>query len=251
MFVRLFRNGDSLQRYLSHVRSVLLLLRAPLGALADTERLVRGAEKITPDEARRVKVRATADETRKVQKWTRAAGYPLIADSWIVCRHFCLRYSEVISLGQKQAAFAFVQKERLECTITFLHRKCFKEPCQVLRRCICELQGRSLCGVCTLRGLTAQSITPFSEIRYTEALAVLKLGAATLGLANASSWGTHAFRRGFANEALQAGGPGALFFSGGWRGITAPGYASAQSRGALAAAEWLVEHSDSSSAAEP
>ena len=55
-------------------------------------------------------------------------------------------------------------------------------------------------------------------------------------------WGTHAFRRGWADEALRAGGPTALFYSGGWRGVAAFGYVAAQSRGAIAAAEWLVDH---------
>jgi hypothetical protein len=45
---------------------------------------------------------------------------------------------------------------------------------------------------------------------------------------------------------LKHGGPTALFYSGGWRGIAAFSYASAKSRGALSAAEWLVEYSDSS-----
>ena len=65
-------------------------------------------------------------------------------------------------------------------------------------------------------------------------------------LENAALWGTHAFRRGFAAEALYEGGPAALFFSGGWKGVAALGYADAQTRGAVAAAEWLVDHSDSS-----
>ena len=88
-------------------------------------------------------------------------------------------------------------------------------------------------------------------MQYAEALAVLKIGAAALGFRGPEAWGTHAFRRGFADEALRAGGPTALFFSGGWRGVAALGYASAQSRGAMAAAEWLIDHSESSGAAEP
>ena len=77
------------------------------------------------------------------------------------------------------------------------------------------------------------------------------MAAGALKLREPESWGTHAFRRGFAEEAIKAGGPTALFYSGGWRGVAAFGYASAQSRGAMAAAEWLIDHSDSSSAAEP
>ena len=53
-------------------------------------------------------------------------------------------------------------------------------------------------------------------------------------------------RRGWADEALQQGGPTALFYSGGWRGVAAFGYTSAKSRGAVAAAEWCIDFSDSS-----
>ena len=87
---------------------------------------------------------------------------------------------------------------------------------------------------------------PFAHLAYAEALAFLKAGATALALPNAQHWGTHAFRRGFANDALRAGGPSALFWSGGWRGVAAFGYATAQARGDFAAAQWLTEHSESS-----
>ena len=245
-FVGLFRNGHTLQRYVSHVRSVLHLVQAPLGVLADTHRLSRGAEKITKYEFRREKIRATAEETRRIRKWCSEAGYPTLAASWAIARHFCLRYSEVLNLGTHAVAFRFTGEGRKTCIIRFAHRKSYNEPCETTRRCICHQQGRLLCGACTLFSLGETSAVPFSGIQYADALAVLKLAANALHLRSAPAWGTHAFRRGFANEALQQGGPTALFFSGGWKGVAAFGYASAQSRGALSAAEWLVEHSDSS-----
>ena len=253
VFVRYFRNGASLQRYLSSLRSVCRLLRIPLGVLVDTERLVRGAEKLTPDSARRIKIRASGQDTRQLHHWTRSAGHPVLAESWVVARHFCLRYSsELMHLGSSSVYYVFTEaeEERKECTITFLRRKCFKEPVSIVRRCICQLQGRTLCGVCSLAALSASKPQPFCEVQYPEALAVLKAAAAALGLRTPESWGTRAFRRGFADEALRAGGPQALFFSGGWRGVAAFGYTSAQSRGAMAAAEWLIDHSESSSGAE-
>ena len=75
---------------------------------------------------------------------------------------------------------------------------------------------------------------------------LLEIAAQQAQLPEALAWGTHAFRRDWADEALQHGGVGALFFSGGWRGVAAFGYAQACSRGAIASAEWLVEFSDSS-----
>ena len=86
----------------------------------------------------------------------------------------------------------------------------------------------------------------FPHVSYTEGLAYLKAAAMHLKLGRASEWGTHAFRRGWANEALKAGGATALFYSGGWRGVAAFSYVEAKARGALEAAEWLVKFSDSS-----
>ena len=86
----------------------------------------------------------------------------------------------------------------------------------------------------------------FPNVSYAESLALLKVAAEVCGSERALEWGTHAFRRGWADEALRAGGPAALFYSGGWRGVAAFGYVAAQSRGALLAAAWLVHHTDSS-----
>ena len=75
---------------------------------------------------------------------------------------------------------------------------------------------------------------------------MLKAVAAVLDFPDAGSWGTHAFRRGWAEDALKAGGPSALFYSGGWRGVAAFAYVDATTRGELGAAEWLVQFSASS-----
>ena len=108
------------------------------------------------------------------------------------------------------------------------------------------MQGKTLCGACVLRRRLGNNSVPFVGISYHESLACLKLAAQTLGFAEARSWGTHAFRRGWATEVVEAKGPTALFYSGGWRGVTAFAYASAKARGTLAEAEFLIEFSDSS-----
>ena len=74
---------------------------------------------------------------------------------------------------------------------------------------------------------------------------MLKACASVASLPKPASWGTHAFRRGWADDVLKVGGPGALFFSGGWRGVAAFGYAQARTRNAMLAAEFCVDHSDS------
>jgi hypothetical protein len=250
-FAFFFKNGESFAGYVSHVRSVLCLLRCPLGVLANTTGLLLGARKQTPLECRRMKQRATALQTRRLAVIvTNDLERPDVADSWVVARHFCLRYqAEVVPMegNGKHSMVELVRETNhkgKEASLTLFHRKLQSQPVVVTRRCICALQGRQLCGVCVLhRRWNAGRIFP--EVCYTSSLGFLKAAVAIGGLANPNTWGTHAFRRGRADEALQAGGPGALFYSGGWRGVAAFGYAQAKTRGAIAAAEWLVDFSES------
>ena len=140
----------------------------------------------------------------------------------------------------------------VEVSITYMHRKCYSEPVTVRRRCICNLQGKALCGVCAVQSRMGNDCSGlvFPRVTYPESLALLKLAAHACGCPDAGSWGTHAFRRGWATECLQANGPSALFYSGGWRGLSAFAYASAKARGTVAAAEFLIDHSESSEAGD-
>jgi len=248
-----FCSGVSLGVYCSHIRAALRLVSCDEGVLADTSAVVKGSTKLASLTLQRFKARASAEQTRALARVVRfSMERPDIADSWIVARHFCLRYgAEVVPLrghGPHSMVTEANVEERKQISLTFYHRKCQNQPVEVTRRCICSMQGRQLCGVCVVHRRMEQhgSGRLFPEVSYTEALAFLKSAAEELGLENAHSWGTHAFRRGWADEALKAGGPTALFYSGGWRGVAAFGYTSAQSKGAIAAAEWLVDFSDSS-----
>ena len=118
-------------------------------------------------------------------------------------------------------------------------------PAVVTRRCICRLQSRQLCGVCILSARLGGPRV-FPSLTYTDGLAYLKSAAVRLGLDSATAWGTHCFRRGWADEVLREGGPTALFYSGGWKGVTAFAYASARARSTVEAAEWAIDFSDSS-----
>ena len=194
---------------------------------------------------------ADAEQTRALVNCARKDfGRSDIADSWIVARHFCLRYgAEVVPMqtaGNHSAVHVAEEKNALPVvTFTLFRRKMHNSPVTVVRRCICKLQGRTLCGACVLKTRVG-NIRLFPHVSYTEGLAYLKAAAMHLRLERASEWGTHAFRRGWANEALRAGGATALFYSGGWRGVAAFSYVKAKARGAVEAAEWLVEFSDSS-----
>jgi len=254
-FVFFFRSGASLGQYLSHLRAVLRLLGMDLGVLADTSAVTKGSVKISErtGQGRRTKIRASAEQTRELATVAKEQFNRVdIAESWVLQRHFCMRYgSEVVPLSKDNdhSSVSVVQGDggRWQGIITLKHRKLQHSAIQVVRNCICHLQGKRLCGVCILRRrCELDSHRLFPDLTYAQGLALLKAAASQLHYVDALSWGTHAFRRGWADEALRNGGPTALFYSGGWRGIAAFSYASAQSRGALAAAEWLVDFSDSS-----
>lgn len=136
--------------------------------------------------------------------------------------------------------------------ITLALRKCRREPEQLWRKCVCDLQGRRLCGVCVLhrRGSRAGALV-FPGLTYADSLSLLKLAAMALALPRAAEWGTHAFRRGRADEVLRSQGPAAMFAQGGWRSVAAWAYPSARAMSEIMAAEEAIGHSDSSEGEEP
>ena len=127
----------------------------------------------------------------------------------------------------------------------FNRRKMQNKPVHVVRQCVCKDTSADLCGVCILRRRWRQGKV-FPSLQYDRALAALKVAALAIGLPRGAEWGTHCFRRGWANDALRHGGVPALFYSGGWRGLAAFGYASAQAQGEVLAAQWAAEFSESS-----
>ena len=143
-----FKHGPSLSRYLSHIRSALRLLEAPVGVLAETAGMIRGAMKLSGGSIR-FKPRADAEQTRALVNCARKDfGRSDIADSWIVARHFCLRYgAEVVPMqtaGTHSAVHVAEEKDALPVvTLTLFRRKIHNSPVTVVRRCICKLQGRT------------------------------------------------------------------------------------------------------------
>ncbi len=231
-FAGVFRNGDSLAKYLSHIRSVLAWFGSPAGALSNTDMLVRGGIKATPSGARRQRVRASGEQTRLLVKWACDKIGKEMGAAWSVTRLFCLRYAETLSLGTDRApvACSTSPQGRRRCEITLLRRKCCREPVVIPRNCVCDTQGRVLCGVCWLHELGTHRPV-FANLSYAESLATLTLGAGAFGFSELAAWSTHAFRRGYATEALAAGGPSALFHAGGWRGVAAFSYPDELARG--------------------
>ena len=141
---------------MSHIRSVLHWMRAPLGVMEDTECLIRGSIKLTMPSVRRYKARASAQDTRLLIAYARRDLERCdVADSWAIARQFCLRYGkELVPLewegSHSQVLCSTAADGRAEVSITLFQRKLQQQPVEIVRRCICTLQGRALCGVCAL-----------------------------------------------------------------------------------------------------
>ncbi len=104
----------------------------------------------------------------------------------------------------------------------------------------------------------------FPDVLYRDSLALLKLGAMRLRhvstlagyrsrspllvrrFTNAAQWGTHALRRGRADEILKAQGAPAMFAQGWWRSVAAWAYPAARTLSDAVSAEAAIAHSDSS-----
>ena len=126
-FAFCFGNGASLSRYLPHIRMAIRLVEAPLGTLADTGALVRGSVKMTLPGLKRYKPRATALETRRLSQCVRVQfARQDVGDSWVVARHFCLRYgSEVVPMeGRGEHSEVRIDSSTNPITVSLvLHRR--------------------------------------------------------------------------------------------------------------------------------
>ena len=168
-----FQQGPSLSRYLSHIRSALRLLEAPVNVLAETAGMIRGAIRLSAGSIR-FRPRADAEQTRALVNYAKKDfGRSDIADNWIVARHFCLRYSaEVVPMqtaGNHSAVHVTEEKNALPVVTLTLFRRKYNSPVTVVRRCICKMQGRTLCGACVLKTRVG-NIRWFPHMWYTEAL---------------------------------------------------------------------------------
>ena len=115
--------------------------------------LAQGAAKLL-NRAHKPKIRASAEQTRQLAQMAKQANRPDMADSFVVARHLCLRFvAEVMQMegdGENRSLRCFEQDGRRAMTYVLRDRKMFLEPTEVFRRCICQRQGKRLCGVCII-----------------------------------------------------------------------------------------------------
>ena len=247
-FARLFRNGKSLSNYLSHLRQIYKLLDLQLGHLHEEccKNLVKGAIKLTDPEVLREKRAATAKQTKQLVNWLHRQGQHDVADSFVVCRQYALRYkSECVPL-QWHCKQSHVHTDVKCVTINTCRKTSGRNVIPISRNCICAQQSSTLCGTCILRKRYQNNDGGyvFPHITYASAMYWLREGAAALSWQNPASWGTHCFRRGWGRDAYNAGGMSALFISGGWSSVAATGYMSSKQRNEIEACNFHVDFSD-------
>ena len=133
----------SSSRYLSHIRSALRLLEAPVGVLAETTEVIRGDMKLSAGGVRFMP-RADAEQTRALVHCARKDfGRSDIADNWLVTRHFCFQYVQKCAHADNGKSLSGERRGGEECTPSGYVDSVPSmniSPLTVGRRCICRLQ---------------------------------------------------------------------------------------------------------------
>ena len=139
----------SSSRYLSHIRSALRLLEAPVGVLAETTEIICGRYEVV---CGRRPLHASgggranksfSELCRKKRKKKRDFGRSDIADNWLVTRHFCFQYVQKCAHADSGKSLSGARRGKEECTpsgyVDSVPSRIIS-PLTVGRRCICRLQ---------------------------------------------------------------------------------------------------------------
>ncbi len=213
-----------------------------------------GVNKVMDPEIRRKKMAVTAYQMKHLLQWLWRQGLHDLARSFVIARHFALRYRSealrIVPQGGEKGRVEFGKEAGLTTATIWCQRKPSGRALQAIKRpCACKRQHPMLCGVCVLRGLVAgreRSPKPiFASVGYPKALQTIKRAAGDLGWDHPNSWGTHIFRRGYARECFQYGGLAAMFLAGGWKSVAAFGYLESTQLSSMEACDFHVDFSDS------
>ena len=142
-----------------------------------------------------------------------------VAALMTVARAFMLRVpSEGIPLAWQRAHSNVVLTEG-SATITLARRKNARHPTKMTRKCCCQSTGRELCAVHWLHDLRSRISSGDRLFHFTPSYFNRKVKeyALTLGFEGAARASSHGFRRGMAQDIVDAGGSLAtLLKAGGW-----------------------------------
>ena len=122
-------------------------------------------------------------------------------------------------------------------------------PTVIHRTRVCLAEGRSLCGVCALRhwieGLGRSFQGPLFKISTSRFVKTMRKDALELDVEGASALGSHAWRRGMAQDIIKAGGSLAtLLRAGQWRSGAFRAYLQDNVLDEDAISKLVIEHSE-------
>ena len=162
---KLFTRMLSSSRSLSYIRSALRLLEALVGGLAETTKIICGAD---------------ADQTSALIHCARKDfGRSDIADNWLVTRHFCFKCVQECAHADSGKSLSGVRRGKGECTpSSYVNSVPSRNisPLTVGRRCICRKQDEH-CAAPAFSGLEWETFACFPHVLCTENLAYLKAAA--------------------------------------------------------------------------
>ena len=248
-YCSVFSRAGTLTTYMQHLRWAHRFLRLSndwhTGVVAQ---IVRGIKKSPAPP--RLRLALQANDVRKLVKQAEAQGDLEMAAMLAVGRAFLFRMpSECIPL-QLSGDHSEVTLEGDVLQVMLSRRKCSNVPVILERRCCCKNSGRSLCAVHKMIPIIARARQSgggrlFNVSVHCFLRKLRELGA-SCGIANSDKLGTHVLRRGMARDIIDAGGSLAtLLRAGDWKSASYIKYLREGQVEERAAADLLIEHSDS------
>ena len=122
-------------------------------------------------------------------------------------------------------------------------------PSVLSRPCVCNSAGRTLCGVCALSQWVKNFPTGYTgrafSISSAQFLRRMRRDASAVGVCMANRLGSHAWRRGMAQDIVTSGGSLAtLLRAGQWRSRSFMVYLQEQTLNEQAVAQLIIDHSE-------
>ena len=180
-----------------------------------------------------------------------ACGDAELADAFAVARGFLFRVqSEMVPLcvsPYQLGTHSGIEFRKSRVCVTLARRKNAPQRTYLERDCTCKLQGDALCAYHSLRrAVTRAQAAGRSRVfsfSYASFASATKYYAARAGVMHV---GTHAFRRGMAQDMAAQGCPlYEILQAGGWKSAGFMAYMSQHELEAGACAQFVANHSDS------
>jgi hypothetical protein len=246
-YMAVFKNDATLAQYLKHLRWSHRFLRMdPASWYTPTvKQAIRGLGKgKSPSPP---KIALSTSHVRGMIRIAEEEGELQFAALMALARQFLLRVpSEGLPL-QWEGTHSSVSLAGGVCQITLRSRKNSRVPVTMTRTCCCSSASPRLCGLHWLLRLGKNGdegkIFTISKDSFSK---FIKRAAADVGVPNADRTGTHAFRRGMAQDLLESSGSLAeVLRAGGWSSSAYLRYLRSAQLDDKAVAQMVIELSDS------